>query len=422
VVFNPVAWNTTVPVTLNVPDASTGWEWVEPTGQVLPVQMVSGVAEPCAGTVLLKDLPAFGYRTGWLRPAGKPSMGPLNQARISAQGELLEVEVSSRSGNITRLVDRSTGRNWVRDGGELGRLRVDYEKPHNMSAWYLGPIANTRWLDKADSVECIEEGPVRVVFRARYQFGKSHIEKDTILYRDLGRMGFVLRVDWQERGTEATAAPLLRIEFPSPFQSAQAIYLVPFGEIQRPQDGADYCASYGMGLGAQDGSLCVFNNYKCAYSATNNVVRVTLLRSPYDPDPAPDVGQHTIPLALEITSRPWSSAGFSRHGLEFNRTPIVVASTPHAGRLPSEHSFVSVEPATAIITALKTAYDSPSNVVLRVYQADGFSTKVRISTALPLANWRETDLIERPFTNNPSINSQSLPLNGWEIKTWLLGK
>ena len=490
IVFNPVAWPTTAPVQLSLPDTTNHWEWIDANGRASPVQTQSNTQNVPSGVVVLQSLPALGYRTGWLRPSRKgptdslraypetnlpawivpldkgdhrgsplrsdlpkptPSFSPpwqggdgggqeeRRQDRVSghalkrsgaltARNQHLLVEISPTSGNIIHLTQLAPKKEWISLKTESARFRIDHEAPHAMSAWEIGPIEKTEWLDKADRVECVEEGPVRIVFRAFYKWGQSILEKDIILYRDLSRLDFELRVDWQERGSSKVSAPMLRIEFPCAMNSARAVHLIPFGEIERPQDGVDYAASYGMGLSGREGSVCLLNNSKNGYSCANNTIRLTLLRSSYFPDPTPDVGRHTIPLALEISSKDWSGAAMARRGMEFNRRPIAINAAPHAGKFAPERGFLSIEPQTALLTALKTSHDSPTNLVMRIYQSANRPAKVRVETALPVRQWIETDLIERPLSGsslgkNPLgmgdlLDLRSLSLKRWEIKTY----
>ena len=429
IVFNPVAWPTTAPVHLSLPDTTNHWEWIDTNGKTNPVQTQPNNQNTPIGAVVLQSLPALGYRTGWLRPnRGKPSDSLKRSGVLSARNQHLLVEISPTSGNIIRLTQLAPKKEWISPKTESARFRIDHEAPHAMSAWEIGPIEKTEWLDKADRVECVEEGPVRIVFRAFYKWGQSALEKDIILYRDLSRLDFELRVDWQERGSSKVSAPMLRIEFPCAMNSAKAIHLIPFGEIERPQDGMEYVASYGMGLSGREGSIGLLNNSKNGYSCTNNTIRLTLLRSPYFPDPTPDIGRHTIPLALEISSKDWSGAAMARRGMEFNRRPIAINAAPHDGKFAPERGFLSIEPQTTLLTALKTSHDSPTNLIMRIYQSANRPAKVRVETALPVRKWIETDLIERPLpgsslgenplgTGDP-VDPRSLSLKRWEIKTY----
>jgi alpha-mannosidase len=106
--------------------------------------------------------------------------------------------------------------------------------------------------------------------------------------------------------------------------------------------------------------------------------------------------------------------------MEFNRRPVVVNTSPLKGLLPAEKSFLSVEPSAVVLTALKTTYDSPDNLVVRLYQSAAGPCVARFTAALPSAAWAETDQIERPLTNAPAVDPLRLSLGLWDIRTYQL--
>lgn len=422
VAFNPVAWPVVAPVHVPLPDTTQPWEWLDAQGRVSFVQPDTISTNSSAGTAVLPALPGLGYRVGWLRPRQtvKSDDALKRSGPLSARNQHVELEISPQSGNIVRLVHLASTTEWARASAPAARLRIDYEEPHDWSAWELGRVAHTEWLDEAKTVECIEDGPVRIVFRARYQLGRSRIDKDIILYRDLSRVDVVLHVDWQEHGSAVKPAPWLRLEFPTTASVSQATYLIPFGEIQRPADDAEYPTSYGVGVSSPRGSLCLVSDSKNGFSANTNTLRVSLLRTPSYPDPESDLGRHEMAFALEISARPWPESAMARRGMEFNRQPIAINASPHKGSLPAEQSFLAVEPSTVVLTALKTAYDAPGNLVARLYQSATTSCTARFTTTLPLASWVETDLIERTSTNAPAVDPQHLAVGPWEVSTYQL--
>jgi len=421
-VFNPVAWPVIAPVRLPLPDAVQQWEWVDAAGRVSFLQPDTLSTNSSMGIAVLPSLPGLGYQVGWLRPRtiGKDNDTRKSPGHLVARNQYLELEISPQSGNITRLVQVASTTEWVQASAPAARLRVDYEAPHDWSAWEFGPVTRTEWLDDAKSVACIESGPVRTVFRAHYQLDHSTIDKDIILYRDLSRVDMALHVNWQEHGSATDPTPWLRLEFPTTTTVNHATCLIPFGEIERPADDADYPATYGIGIESPHGSVCLISDSKNGFSANTNTLRVSLLRTPSYPDPESDVGSHEMAFALEISTQRWAQAAMARRGMEFNRRPIVVSTTPHKGSLPPEQGFLSVEPSTVLVTALKTAYDKPGNLIVRLYQSATNPCNARLTTTLPPTSWSETDLIERPLTNASPVDPLHLAVGAWDIRTYQL--
>ena len=77
-----------------------------------------------------------------------------------------------------------------------------------------------------------------------------------------------------------------------------------------------------------------------------------------------------------------------------------------AGQLPAAGAFFSIEPAGWIVTALKTAEDSP-RVVLRGYNATGQSLDLQVQTALP---FRQAALLRLDETEVEPLEGSPLRL------------
>jgi alpha-mannosidase len=103
---------------------------------------------------------------------------------------------------------------------------------------------------------------------------------------------------------------------------------------------------------------------------------------------------------------------------------IVKTVMAHPGNLPAARGFVRAEPANVLLSALKMAsgYDSRS-LVVRVYETQGRKTDAVLSFPWPFRA-EETDLIERPLPEGPSLESQGegnevmIPVGAYEIRTF----
>lgn len=123
-------------------------------------------------------------------------------------------------------------------------------------------------------------------------------------------------------------------------------------------------------------------------------MRLSLLRSSYDPDPAPDVGVHEISYSLYPHSGDWRSGHTPRRAYELNNPLRAIQVNAHRGKLPSARSFLAVEPSNLVVTALKKAEDG-MGLILRFYESEGSPVTATIRTTLPVKHWRETNLVER---------------------------
>ncbi|MHB1458742.1 MAG: glycosyl hydrolase-related protein, partial [Armatimonadota bacterium] len=140
--------------------------------------------------------------------------------------------------------------------------------------------------------------------------------------------------------------------------------------------------------------------------------------SGYDPDPAPDMGLQSASYSIYPHKGIWQESDTVKRGYEFNNPLIPVATTSHEGKLPKTHSFLKVDKANIIVTALKKAEDS-NDMILRFYECKGETGNAKISFGMNVKSVQETDLSERPGKNAKSKisgSSMTVPFGKWEIK------
>ena len=92
-------------------------------------------------------------------------------------------------------------------------------------------------------------------------------------------------------------------------------------------------------------------------------------------DRASDRGHHHFSYALYPHGGDWKQALTVRHGYEYNYQLRAMQVAAHAGSLPTEHSFASVQPENIVLTAMKKAEDSES-LILHAYEWAGKSGDV----------------------------------------------
>lgn len=122
---------------------------------------------------------------------------------------------------------------------------------------------------------------------------------------------------------------------------------------------------------------------------------MSLLRSPEWPDPHADEGQHEFTYSLYPHGGSWQDAQTIRRGYELNYKLVEFATEKHEGALPSEHSFLEVQPDNVIVTAVKKSEDDDS-LVVRFYEWAGKATDVQLQLPHGAQQASDTDLMERP--------------------------
>jgi len=90
----------------------------------------------------------------------------------------------------------------------------------------------------------------------------------------------------------------------------------------------------------------------------------------------------------------------------------------HAGTLPLEHSFASVQPENVVLTAMKKAEDSDS-LIFHAYEWAGKSSNVTFTVPEGPTGAILTNLLEQPQGSPLTItgNQLTVPIHPFEILT-----
>jgi alpha-mannosidase len=131
-------------------------------------------------------------------------------------------------------------------------------------------------------------------------------------------------------------------------------------------------------------------------------MRLSLLRSPVDPDPHADEGEHQFTYSLYPHAWDWR-AGTVREAYELNEPPLAIPSPVKKGALESVGAFAVVNADNVIIDTVKKAEDSRA-VIVRLYEAHGQRGDVSITFDRTPKQASECDLMEE--------NDQPLNLRG----------
>ena len=148
-------------------------------------------------------------------------------------------------------------------------------------------------------------------------------------------------------------------------------------------------------------------------------IRLTLLRSPIDPDPHADQGFHAFTYAMYPHAGNWLEAETELRAFELNDRLLPVVTVVHEGSLPATHSFVQIEPKNVILTAVKKAEDDNA-VIFRFYEFEGKPSQVRLRLPQAATGAVQTNLMEKeekPLSLAAGGTEVALPIGKYEIAT-----
>ncbi|HOX37644.1 MAG TPA: glycoside hydrolase family 38 C-terminal domain-containing protein [Candidatus Brocadiia bacterium] len=172
---------------------------------------------------------------------------------------------------------------------------------------------------------------------------------------------------------------------------------------------------------ASDAAVCglsLLNDCKYGHDVRDNVMRLSLLRSSYSPDPEADVGLHEATYSLHPHDSGWREAGIVRRAYELNQPVLARVATAHPGPGGISRSMLRIQPDNLILTSVKRAEDS-DDLILRFYESEGRKTSGYVAFRFGVEQIWQADLLER-------VTGDALPFRGtavgvaigpYEIKT-----
>ncbi|MGA2807575.1 MAG: glycoside hydrolase family 38 C-terminal domain-containing protein [Terracidiphilus sp.] len=430
-VLNPLAWERSGPVTvdLQLPAPAAGGVFVmDAANHVVPSQVLSSDAKTNSYKLLIlaNNVPSLGYKVLHVAAGAKPFASDLKAEGLTLENSALKVVVDKQTGCITSLYSKKTQFETLAPGACGNQLQTFKDLPKDYDAWNIDPgtLDHFTPIDKADSVELVEKGPLHAAIRVTRTWQSSKFVQEITLDAGADQVDVVNDIDWHETHV------LLKAAFPLAATSNKATYEVPYGSIQRPttrnnsweQAQFEVPALRWADLGDGQHGFSLLNNSKYGYDDKDNVLRISLLRSPVWPDPVADRGHQHFTYALYPHGGNWMQALTVRHGYEYNYRLQATQVEAHTGSLPAEHAYVTVKPENVVLTALKKAEDT-NGLIFRVYEWAGKSSDVQIHLPKGAAGATVTNLMEKPEGAALKVvdDTVTVPIHPYEILTVCVG-
>ena len=210
-----------------------------------------------------------------------------------------------------------------------------------------------------------------------------------------------------ERGTAAEDAPMLRVEFPLTGRSKELICDLPFAVLSRPGNGQEVPAQKWVAVPNTGGGVALFNDCKYGHSLKDGTLKLTLLRSSYEPDPMGDIGMHLIRWGLTSYKGSWLRAGLAHKGAEFNMPFLTFESRRRKGRWPLAKSFLEIsDPQKFMLTAFKPA-ENGKHLVVRGFDLTGKPGRANLKASARVRKALLTNILEEPLPRAKARVSRS---------------
>ena len=324
-----------------------------------------------------RRVPALGWSTLFVtRREGETEPTPEVYAEREGNDAVLENDllrvVVGADGVLEQVYDKAAEREVLEGRGN--QLWAYVDKPREWDAWDIDKSYEQEGqeIGGVEQIEVLESGPLRAAVRVERAWRDSRIVQTYRLFSGSRRVDVETNIEWRERQV------LLRALFPLNVRSHEATFETMYGVVRRPThrntswDAARFevSAHRFADLSETGYGVTLLNDGKYGHSARDNVLGISLLRSPIHPDPLADEGEHYFTYSLFPHEGDWTEAGVEQEALVLNSPLCVVEAALGTKALPYESGLVAVEGVVLALGSLKKAEDG-KGLILRLYEPHG---------------------------------------------------
>lgn len=420
-VFNSLGWSRSA--TIRIETEESDLAAYDEHGSKLESDRVNGGL-----SVYVPEVPAFGYRTVWLKAV--PEEGAIPKTQDAAAFEntwetAYYVVRFNERGEIASLFDKTAGREIVKHGERANRFYFFHDRPTLWDAWDIDDRYEQQPAGEAELLEkrLILSGRTKDVLRFRWRIGQSEITQDMIFYHHDPRIDFETHVSWHE------AHKLLKVGFPIDVVTEKATFEIPFGSLERAthrntsweQAQYEVCGHRFADVSEHGYGVSLLNDCKYGYDVQGSTIRLSLLRAPKWPDTTADIGEHDFTYSLLPHQGDWRNAHTVRYAAELNHEmPVLPLETGQPGTRPAVQSLISLDSRHVVLDTVKPAEDG-KGMILRFYESSGGREQVELQWPYAFEDAYLSNALEDPVQKlQPEEGRLMLSFAPYEIKTILL--
>ncbi|MEI7421705.1 MAG: glycoside hydrolase family 38 C-terminal domain-containing protein [Prolixibacteraceae bacterium] len=397
-VFNPHAWEVSgnIEYDYNWGTTHKSSRVDDEIGNALPHQWAPGSSEAGSRKKLVVSMavPAMGYRQLRLWDGENPASKQIVKVTENTlENEFVKLQISY-NGSIG-LYDKVNGKNLF-SGGDTGCKAIIIDDPsdtwsHDIKTFNkeIGAFGNA-------SIKILEEGLLRGKIRSIATYGNSTLTIDWILYAGSRNPEAQVTLDWHEH------LKMLKFSFPVEVESPVATYETSYGTIIRTTNGDEDPGQRWIDVtgktGAGNYGLAVFNDAKYGYSVTGSDMRISVARSAVYAHHNPkvldmkaehlwmDQGIQTFRMILVPHKGNWQHSNLVRIAEEMMAPCVPIYQGIHKGTLPKSGSFLSVDAANIIVSAVKQA-ENGEDLILRCVETNGTAIVANLDLNFAKKKW-----------------------------------
>jgi alpha-mannosidase len=333
-------------------------------------------------------------------------------------------------GGLKRLKDKRNGQEILGKGKGLGIVQMTNERPTGMSSWVIGaepeePVVLLTEYCRVHRVARnegtsapIADGYAYIVEqKLQVPGGRSAVTLKATVHGLAPRIDFELEVDWREIGTPATGIPGLEVAFDG-VPGVSTRYETPFGTVDRVLPEGAEVPTLRFAHGFDGYGVTVLQDSKYGHARCGDKLTFRVVRSSYDPDPTPEVGEQTVRFSVLLHDSQPTRAELVREATAWNHPLLVVPAPMGEGVHAAANSLVSVEGEGVVLTSLKAGEDGGLVIRLAEYEGRESVATVKLNSLLAagLTKAESVDMMETPDGGEVSFSDGvvrlTLPANG----------
>ena len=389
---------------INVPGSFHGYSIIDEKGEAVPTHKVG---EKIEAFVSLKPLSFSTFKKG-----KENNLDHSVQSTPVLENDLIKYEFNDQ-GHMISAFDKELGREVLKSPGNILSLYED--RPNNWDAWDIDFFYREALQETAE-VSSKSKGQIGALSKQlefEFKIGKSKIIQKIILQPKSKRIDFQTKVNWREKHK------MLRVHFPVNIMSDQASFDIQYGYVKRNShrntswDKAKFevVGHKYADLSDHDYGVALLNDCKYGYMVHDNLLDLNLLRSPSNPDPDADIGEHTFTFSLLPHKKDLIRSTVIKESTCLNQEPLMFQGVSSNVRIPVNVSGNGIE-----LSVLKKS-EKEDCWIVRVVETNGRNSKgkLTLSGLITECNLIEWDNIGETVNVN---NDFDLDLAPFEIKTF----
>ncbi len=334
----------------------------------------------------------------------------------SIENQFIKVKFN-KNGSICEIIDKTAERQILSQNSNVYSV---YQET-NADCWDIDVDYANKKIGEFKLVS--QEFFVRKAYaicEQEYEYNASKLKVTLSLAHNAKRVEVFVDADWHEN------CSMLRTAVNTNIVTDHATFEIQYGKISRANNNNttwqkaqfEVSAHKWVDLSEADYGVSLLNDCKYGYKVKGSTIDINLLRSQNYPGVDADRGTHTFKYAIYLHNGNDYTGNVVKEAYDFNYPVRLVQGH---GNIKNEFGSIFSISEGAVIETVKKAEDG-NDIILRIYEPNGASVKVKLQTNRVFSNAYECDLLENIISELHINDSVDFNLKPFEIFTLRLKK